>query len=542
VVRITPEEREAYESAGLWSRSETLSSLLARNARERGDAVAVVDAQGVRYTYAELDRDATALAAALAERGVGIGDAVGVQLPNRAESSVIVGALEKLGAITVPLTPMFREHELRYIGTKTRMVALFVPGRYRGHDFEAVACNVMGQVPSLGLVVSLADQPVAGLACFATLVEEGGLSARGDEHSDPDIDPDAVTAILMTSGTESEPKAVLHTSNTLYANSRALNQMLELGSDDHIFMASPIGHGTGYGFGTRLAIFLGSKLVLLDQWDPEHAAELITRERCVYTHASTTFAQDLLELDGIEQRDLSSLRWFVSGGASIPPGFAARMKHTIGCQLLRLYGQTEAFMTTLNRPEDAAEVLDSRDGRAVPGVDLAVWDAQGWPLPPGTAGELACRGPHCCRGFLDDPERTAKTITPDGWLKMGDLGILDQHGYVQIVGRVKDVISRGGYKFSPREVEEALLDHPLISRVVLVKVPDRRLGERACACVIPQGPAAPTLEDLTRFLRERGFAPYKLPEHLELMEAFPMTPAGKVQKFELELQLAALQR
>jgi acyl-CoA synthetase (AMP-forming)/AMP-acid ligase II len=538
MVTITADERNEYVRAGLWSRTETLSSLLARNARERGDAVAVVDAQGLSYTYAELDRDATALAAALAERGVGRGDAVGVQLPNRAESSVIVGALEKLGAITVPLTPMFREHELCHIGTKTKMVALFVPGTFRRHDFEAVACTVMEQVGSLGLVVSLAEQPTDGVARFATLIEEGVRSARHVEFTDPEIDPDAVTAILMTSGTESMPKAVLHTGNTLYANSRALNQMLELGPDDHIFMASPIGHGTGYGFGTRLAIFLGSKLVLLDQWDPRRCVELISRERCTYTHASTTFAQDLLELDGIDQRDLSSLRWFVSGGASIPGGFAARMKDTIGCELLRLYGQTEAFMTTLNRPDDPPQMLDSRDGRAVPGVELAIWDEEGRLVAPGTAGELVCRGPHCCRGFLDDPQREAKTITADGWLKMGDLGVLDEHGYVQIVGRTKEVISRGGYKFSPREVEEALLEHPLVSRVVLVGVPDRRLGERACACVIPHHGTL-TLEDLTSFLRERGFAPYKLPERLELMDAFPLTASGKVQKFELEQRLAA---
>jgi acyl-CoA synthetase (AMP-forming)/AMP-acid ligase II len=534
VIPVTPEERTRY--SGLWSEAETLSSLLAKAARLRPAADAVVDAQGARLTYAELDAQATALATSLSDRGIGLGDAIGVQLPNRAESSVIVAAIEKLGAVTVPLTPMFREHELSYMGRKTRMAALFVPGTFRGCNYESMAISVRAGMPSLQHIISLANTPAAGVESLRTLTDRDVRA--GGPFEDPTIDPNAIAAILFTSGTESDPKAVIHTNNTLLANNRCLATMLGLSHVDHVFMASPVGHGTGFGFGTRLAIYLGSKLVLLDIWDAAHAAFLMASERCAYTHASTTFAQDLLEFEDIRRYDLSALRYFVSGGAAVPPGFANRMRERIGCQLLRLYGQTEAFMTTLNRPTDSGDILDSRDGRAVAGVELCVLGDDDTVLGYGQVGELACRGPHRCRGFLGDPERTAKAIRADGWMRMGDLGVLDEDGYVHIVGRTKEIISRGGYKFSPREVEEMLLEHPDVDRVAVVGLPDRRLGERACACVIPRPDSRPGLADLVGFLRQRGLAPYKLPEHLELMAEFPLTPSGKIKKFVLEKMVA----
>jgi acyl-CoA synthetase (AMP-forming)/AMP-acid ligase II len=533
LIPITAAEKERYVGEGLWSDAETLSDLLAKHAAERGDADAVVDAYGARLSYSDLRTSAAALAGALAGRGVTTGTVVGVQLPNRAESSIVACALEMLGAVLAPLTTMFREREIGYVAELTEMRALVVPGTYRRNDHDAMAVRIAESSPSIATLITLTEGPAAPLVSLQSLIDEG---ARAEER---DVDPDAPAAILMTSGTESNPKAVIHTNNTLFANNRALLRMLDMDEHDPIFMASPIGHGTGYGFGTRLAIFLGSKLVLQDLWDPAQAAATIAREGCVYTHASTTFAQDLLDLDGLEQHDFSSLRFFVSGGAAIPPGFAKRIHKAMdGCRLLRLYGQTEGFMTTLNRPDDPEDRLDDADGRAVPGVEVAIWNDAGEPLEPGETGELVCRGPHRCRGFLNDPERTARTITPDGWMRMGDLGVMDPQGFIRVVGRVKEVISRGGYKYSPREVEDMLSEHPRVSRIAVIRFADRRLGERACACVIPAGEGPLELEDLTSFLRERGLAPYKLPEKLEVVSELPTTASGKIQKFELEKQLA----
>ncbi|HEY1854029.1 MAG TPA: AMP-binding protein [Solirubrobacterales bacterium] len=533
MIPVTAEERERYVREGLWSPTETLADFLIKHATERGEADAVVDAYGSRLSYAELHAAAAAVAAALAERGVEAGTVVGAQLPNRVESSVLACALELLGAVLAPLTPMFREREIGYVADVTGMGALVVPGTYRRHDHDEMAVRIAASSPSIHTLVTLTEDPPEPLVSLASMI------AAGASFEPREVDPEAITAILMTSGTESNPKAVIHTNDTLFANNRALLQMIEMDESSPIFMASPVGHGTGYGFGTRLAVYLGSKLVLQDLWDAAQAAETISREGCVYTHASTTFAQDLLDLEGIEGYDLSSLRYFVSGGAAIPPGFAKRIHKAMdGCRLLRLYGQTEGFMTTLNRPGDPEERLDDSDGRAVPGVEVAIWDEAGEEVERGTTGELVCRGPHRCRGFLNDPERTARTIDPDGWMRMGDLGVMDEAGFIRVVGRVKEVISRGGYKYSPREVEDILSDHPRVSRIAVIRFADRRLGERACACVIPAGEGPLELEDLTSFLRERGLAPYKLPEKLELMSELPTTPAGKIRKFELEDQLA----
>jgi acyl-CoA synthetase (AMP-forming)/AMP-acid ligase II len=363
-------------------------------------------------------------------------------------------------------------------------------------------------------------------------------ASSSDAFRDPEYDPNVAAAVLFTSGTEADPKGALHTSNSLLANNRGLARLLHLTEQDSIFMASPVGHGTGYGFGTRLAIYLGSKLVLLDQWDPARALQLMRIEGCAYTHASTTFAVDVLEDPSLAETQLTSLRYFVSGGANVPDGFVARMKDAIGAQLLRLYGQTEAFMTTINRPDDSDDLLDAFDGKAAPGVEVAIWEDDGMPLPPGKEGEIVCRGPHRCFGFLGDPDRTARSITDGGWLKMGDLGTLSADGYLSFVGRKKEVINRGGYKFSPREIEDLLLGHPTVLRVAVVKMPDPRLGERACAFVVAKDKERPSLEGIVEYLRARGVAPYKLPERLEVVDVLPSTPSGKVQKFVLEERLA----
>jgi acyl-CoA synthetase (AMP-forming)/AMP-acid ligase II len=531
---IDERERELYRAEGHWTASETLASLLARNVRDFPDDDAVVDASGARLTYGELGSRAAALAAALRDRGVGRGDAVGIQMPNFVEASIVHCAVDILGGVAVPLVPMFRDLELLQAIEATRMRALFLPGTYRRYDHDAMGERLRAKHLALA-VVSLSERPPEGIEPLAELLRTP-IPDEPDWIEGPRA-PDDPAAVLFTSGTEAAPKAAVHTNNTLLVNNRSLRSLLGLDRDSAIFMASPVGHGTGLGFGVRFAVFLGSKLVLQDIWEAEAAAKAMAREGCVYTHASTTFAQDLLSLPR-DQLASSSLRYFVSGGASVPPGFARALRDATGCTLLRLYGQTEGFMTTINRPEDPLERLDGFDGSAAPGVELEVRDDDGEALEPGSIGELTCRGPHRCLGFLNDPQRTAATFDSEGWMRMGDLGKLDESGYLNVVGRRKEVISRGGYKFSPREVEEQMLEHPAVRGAALVKMADPRLGERGCAFVILGEGEGLSLEDLVGFLKERGLATFKLPERLEIVDEFPSTPSGKVQKFELERILA----
>lgn len=517
--------------------TESTSSLLRRNGLERPNKIAVVDDSGRRFTYSELDSLASALAAGLLSRGIAPGDVVGVQLPNRAEGCLVSCALERLGAIVCPLVPAYRENELSFIVRTTDMKAIFVVGNYRGYDHVGLAQRIAASEPSLKLVVTLEGSIVNdGVATI-----DGLMSHRDDAHFTSQTgDPNAISAILFTSGTEAAPKGILHTQNTLLSNPRSVTRLLGMGEQDGVFMASPIGHGTGYGFGVKLAIYLGSTLTLLDKWDPVRAAELLSTEGSVYTHGATPFVRDLLNVPDVAKRfDLSRLRYFVTGGAAIAPGTCGEIRDTLGCELLRLYGQTEGFMCSINRPFDTDVHHENTDGLPAPGVEFRVVDDDDRPVAQGEVGHCLYRGPHRCVGVLADEERVAKMMTEDGWLRSGDLISLDADGYLTVRGRTKEVINRGGYKYSPREVEDVLEKHPAIHAIAVASAPDERLVERACAFVVLAPGASITLPELQELLRSHGVAQFKWPEDLRIIDALPMTPSGKVQRFVLVDLLAS---
>jgi non-ribosomal peptide synthetase component E (peptide arylation enzyme) len=528
---VTPEDEARYLGAGYWTADVTLAKLLQRNARNWPDRIAVVDAAGRQLSYAQLSERATRLAAALRGRGFVPGDVAGIQLPNRVEAVLCALAVQLAGGIVCPLVTPYRRRELSFIVGRTGMKALVVPGTYRGFDHDELARSLRADHPELTIPVTLTDEPTPGLVRLADLLAEQAPPL------DPyDADARDVAAILFTSGTEADPKGILHTHNTLLANLRALQSMLGLGDGDGVFMASPLGHGTGYGFGTYLAIYLGSTLALLDVWDAARAAELMSRHHSVYTHGATPFVQDLLNSPAAAQADLSDLRYFVTGGATVPPGTAGRVRDVLGCQLLRLYGQTEGFMATLSRVDDPLSTVESTDGRPVAGVEVRVLDEDGNDVPPGIVGECVYKGPHRCVGYLDDDVRAAASVTRDNWFRSGDL-VRFVDGSLSVSGRKKEVINRGGYKYSPREVEDVLANHPDIERVAVVRMDDPRLVDRACAFVVARGGAQPTVRSIGEYLRTSGIASFKWPERVEVVGELPMTASGKVQKFVLEARL-----
>jgi non-ribosomal peptide synthetase component E (peptide arylation enzyme) len=531
--RAVPRElRERYLQDGLWSASQTVATLLAEAVAVRADQLAVVDTHGGALTYAELDDRSRRVAGALRRRGIAEGDVVSVQLPNRVEASVVVCALARIGGIINTMVPVYRDAELSFMTDHCRAKGLIVPGHYRGFDHDEMAQRVAGSVDGLDVLVSLSDEPPHGIESLASLMAE----EPGEDAST--LTPDMVTAVLFTSGTESRPKAVLHSHNSLLANLRSLVRLLDLDERDNVFMASPVGHGTGYGFGILLALFLGSRLVLQDGWEPTEAARLISEHECGYTHGATPFVQELSDVPGITPSAFTRFRWFVTGGAAVAPGMVGRVRDRLGCTLLRLYGQTEGFMTTINRPEDPPEILETTDGKPSPGVEVEIRDEHGQALPAGEPGEAWIRGPHRCLGFMNDPAKTIEGIDDEGWLATGDLCILDARSSLTVVGRKKEVINRGGYKFSPREIEDVLSAHPKVQRIAVVKMTDERLGEKACAFVVSRASESLVLDELTAMLEEHGIAKYKWPERLELVEELPMTASGKVQKFKLETRLS----
>jgi non-ribosomal peptide synthetase component E (peptide arylation enzyme) len=279
--------------------------------------------------------------------------------------------------------------------------------------------------------------------------------------------------------------------------------------------------------------------VLQDRWDPAVAAALIGAHRASYTLASTTFLQDLVveaERPGADH-DLASMSRFGCGGAPVPPELVRRAA-ACGIGVLRLYGSTEVLVATWNRPGGPHDKAVDTDGSALTGIEVEVRDDEGSPCPPGVAGEIHVRGPDTSVGFYRDPARTAATFLPGGWVRSGDLATLDAEGYLTVVGRKKEIVIRGGMNITPREIEDLLLDFPEVAKAAVVGLPDERLGERVCACVVLAPATALDFDTMVARLRGVGLATYKLPERLEIMASLPTTASGKIQKFEIVNRLA----
>jgi non-ribosomal peptide synthetase component E (peptide arylation enzyme) len=502
----TPERRARYEDSGLWD-SSTLAARVATHAREQPDAVAVVVGDE-RRTFAELAGRAGSLAAALTAHGVAAGSVVSIQLPNCYEFAVAAVAVQSLGAVINPLLPNYRQRELHTVFTVAEPAVIITPAEYRGTDHRDLVAAVMAN---------------SGVnACHLVVGEPGARAAAFDDWCagpPSELAPGEATAVselIFTSGTEARPKAIMHTEQTTNFSVRVARSDLGITADDVVWMPSPLGHSTGFNYGLRFALYHGLRLVLQDRWNGDAAAELVAREGCTYTMAATTFLRELTEAAGRARIRLDSLRFFGCGGATVPPALVEQAQSS-GIDVLRLYGSTEVLVGSWNRPHSSAAQKRGTDGTAMSFIEMEVKDDDGRPVASGEPGELYVRGPDTCVGFFDDPERTAATFGPDGWVRSGDMVTMDPDGYLTVVGRKKEIIIRGGLNITPREIEEMLTAFPEVHSAAVIGLPDPRLGERMCACVV---------------LRD-GLATYKWPERLEILEALPMTASGKVQKHEL---------
>jgi len=332
---------------------------------------------------------------------------------------------------------------------------------------------------------------------------------------------DAVSEVIFTSGTEAQPKAIMHTEQTANFSVRVAYSDLGMSRGDVVWMPSPIGHSTGFNYGVRFALYHGLPLVLQDRWDGAAAAELVATHRCSYTLAATTFLQDLIAAASAAGSSLDTLRYFGCGGAPVP-AHLVDLAADHGVQVLRLYGSTEVLVGSWNRPWSTIEQRRNTDGLPMTDVEIVVRD-----------GELWTRGPNTCVGFFADPVRTAATFDADGWVRSGDLVTIDDDGYLTVVGRKKEIIIRGGMNIAPREIEELIVAFPEVERVAVVGLPDERLGETMCACVVLALDASIDLDTMVTRLRAGGLATFKLPQRLEVLDALPTTASGKIQKHEI---------
>jgi acyl-CoA synthetase (AMP-forming)/AMP-acid ligase II len=527
-VVTSPERRRAYEAAGLWD-DTTLAGRVADHAAATPDRVAVVDAAG-RHTYASLAGDAGAVATAMRGRGVEAGSVVSIQLPNRYETAVAAVAAQALGAVINPLLPNYRVHELVNVFRTAPPRMILTPGEYRGFDHRPLVGSVVEAAGAPAPVhVVVGDSPGPSGVAFSSLLDAGADAMGTGVASD-------VSELIFTSGTEARPKAIMHTEQNANFSVRVAYDDLGVGADDVVWMPSPLGHSTGFNYGLRFALYHGLPLVLQDRWDGESAADLIESERCSYTLAATTFLQDLVEVATRRGVGLGSLRLFGCGGAPVPPRLVDAAGDR-GVQVLRLYGSTEVLVATWNRPGSGERQRRETDGPPMSHVEISVRDDSDAPVPAGTPGELLVRGPNTCVGYFDDPERTAATFLPDGWVRSGDVLVRDADDHVTVVARKKEIIIRGGLNIAPREIEDLLGGFREVERAAVIGLPDDRLGERMCACVVLRPDAALDFDTMVARLHGAGLATYKLPERLEVVAALPTTASGKVQKHELVRQL-----
>jgi cyclohexanecarboxylate-CoA ligase len=519
---------QAMTTSGLW-RNQTINHFMAQALQACPDKAAVIAyrsgrAQADRLSYRELDTRVGRIARALRTIGVGHSDVVSFQLPNWWEFIAIALACARIGAVANPIMPIFRQRELKFMLDFGESKVFFIPKEYKAFDFEAMAHDLL---PQLSHSPRLVVVDGTGPDSFAQFLAD----APADDVMKPDLTANDVLLLMYTSGTTGEPKGVMHTSNTLFANLNAFIETYSLTQNDVILGASPMAHLTGFGYLAMIPLILNATTVLQDIWEPRQALELIRDERITFSMASSPFVADLCAAAEAGGPVSDQFANFCCAGAPIPPVLIERARKVLGLAVSSAWGMTECGAVTITEPRRTNEKSGSTDGRPVTGIQIKVTDIDGSELPVGGTGKLYARGSSMFAGYLKRPHLNATDA--DGWFDTGDLAFLDKEGYVRINGRSKDLIIRGGENIPVVEIENLLYKHPAVSMIAIVGYPDARLGEKACAFVTVKPGQQFSLEEMSRYLTENQVTKQYHPERLELMEDLPKTPSGKLQKFKL---------
>ncbi|EFZ55675.1 medium-chain fatty-acid--CoA ligase [Escherichia coli] len=522
------QRRAAYRQQGLWG-DASLADYWQQTARAMPDKIAVVDNHGASYTYSALDHAASCLANWMLAKGIESGDRIAFQLPGWCEFTVIYLACLKIGAVSVPLLPSWREAELVWVLNKCQAKMFFAPTLFKQTRPVDLILPLQNQLPQLQQIVGVDKLAPAtsSLSLSQIIADNTPLTTAITTHGDE------LAAVLFTSGTEGLPKGVMLTHNNILASERAYCARLNLTWQDVFMMPAPLGHATGFLHGVTAPFLIGARSVLLDIFTPDACLALLEQQRCTCMLGATPFVYDLLNLLEKQPADLSALRFFLCGGTTIPKKVARECQQR-SIKLLSVYGSTESSPHAVVNLDDPLSRFMHTDGYAAAGVEIKVVDDARKTLPPGCEGEEASRGPNVFMGYFDEPELTARALDEEGWYYSGDLCRMDEAGYIKITGRKKDIIVRGGENISSREVEDILLQHPKIHDACVVAMPDERLGERSCAYVVLKAPHhSLSLEEVVAFFSRKRVAKYKYPEHIVVIEKLPRTASGKIQKFLL---------
>jgi cyclohexanecarboxylate-CoA ligase len=538
--RYTDAEITSFYESGYWQ-STGLWDLLEAQVDAAPEKTFVFDSTN-GYTYRELRDAATQLAGGLQGIGVGRGDRVAVQLPNWSEFVLCAAALSRLGAVLVPIMPIYRDDDVTYVLQHSGAKVAITCEEFKKFRYLDMFATLRSQMPDLQLIVVRSTGPVDPdvATAFDDLLSRSTPEAASVMLGDP-ATPDDPMLVVYTSGTTSRPKGCLHTFNTLRMSAEALRQSIGYTEDDVQFGPSPVSHSTGAITSFVLPLIAGASSHLMEAWDPEEGLERIQKYGCTVTVTATAFLQMLLASYDRDRHDPSSLRLWVCAGSPIPGTIVERATAALpGCRVLSLYGRSENMLTTMCKVTDDPSRASTSDGSAVPGAQVAIVDNCGQVLPAGQEGDICYKGPGHMIEYFRDPGHTAELFTLDGYSRSGDLGVMDADGFVRVTGRLKDIVIRGGLNISARELEDLLAGYPAFSNVAVIAMPDERLGEKVCLyAILAAGQTAPSLPDVVAYLRACKLATPKLPERLEIVDALPMTATGKVQKHVLRADIAS---
>jgi acyl-CoA synthetase (AMP-forming)/AMP-acid ligase II len=512
-----------YHDEGWWT-DDTLGSMVADGLSSMAAMEFNVHSavRPWRGTFAEVDRAARELAGSLRARGVGPGDVIVFQMPNWLEAGITFWAAAYLGAVVVPIVHFYGSKEVEYILRTTAPEVVVTPDRFGHADFLAIYEPLLADDPApLWLVVG--DTDPSDLPPTATAFDS---LLGGDPVAGPAVvDPDAPAIIAFTSGTTRDPKGVIHSHRTIGFETRQLNGMFPMGGPPQI-TGAPVGHFIGMVNAFLVPLLRERPVNLVDVWDPGEVLRLMREEGLGVAGGATFFLTSLLDHPDFTDEHLARMPFAGLGGSTVPQAVMERITK-MGITAFRSYGSTEHPSITGCQIDDPEAKRLATDGHVLPGVEMRL-DAD---------GEILSRGPDCFVGYID-PDMTARAFDEDGWYRTGDVGVLDDDGYLTITDRISDVIIRGGENISAQEVEELLMGMEAVAEVSVVAAPDDRLGERAAAVLrLRAGAQAPTLDEVRAHLAAAGLAKQKWPESLHEVDDLPRTPSGKVQKFRLRQDL-----
>ena len=516
----------------------------------------VVRHQGIRWSYRELQAKVDAIAAGLISLGIEPGDRVGIWGPNSAEWVVVQLATAKIGAIMVCINPAYRLYELEYALNKVECKAVVSAEAFKSSDYlsmlnelasELRQCDpgrlVSEKLPHLTTVIRMGEDATPGMFNFDQVLGMGGeTETQRLAELQTILKPDDPINIQFTSGTTGNPKGATLTHCNILNNGFLTGEAMRLTDQDRLCIPVPLYHCFGMVLAVLSCVTHGSAMVFPGEaFDPLEALATVEAERCTALHGVPTMFIGELDHPRFAEFDISSLRTGIMAGAPCPIEVMKRVLTQMHMEdILIAYGQTELSpINNITLPNDSLERRTETVGRAMPWVEIKIVDEDGRVVATGQKGEICTRGYSVMRGYWNDPERTAETIDAAGWLHSGDLATMDEEGYVRIVGRIKDMIIRGGENIYPREVEEFLYQHPAISEVQVFGIPDEKMGEQVCAWVQLNEGMALTEDELKAYCKDQ-ITHFKIPRYVRFVTEYPMTVTGKIQKFVMRDQMVEM--